>query len=144
MTLLILWMSDCCLTLNEQYFSYIRKRTSYIRWYDDVRFVANKQIISVGSKRVLDHWNNSPRVYMSLHSDTLTWIRAKQSMLLLLKHVSLAENTKFVVFGLTRHRQAIAELLSVVLETSMLTITPPMRFPFYMSWCCPCFVFVLS
>jgi len=27
-----------CLTPNEQFFSYIMARTSYIRWDDDVRF----------------------------------------------------------------------------------------------------------
>jgi len=25
-------VSDCCLTSNEQFFSYIMARTSYIRW----------------------------------------------------------------------------------------------------------------
>ena len=29
------WASDCCLTLNEQFFSYIMARTSYIDWNDD-------------------------------------------------------------------------------------------------------------
>jgi len=33
---------------------------------------------------VLAHWNNNPRVYMSLHSDTLFWFRANQSLLFLL------------------------------------------------------------
>jgi hypothetical protein len=32
---------------------------------------------------VLVHWNNSPRVDMSLHSDTLFWFRANQSLLFL-------------------------------------------------------------
>jgi hypothetical protein len=40
---------------------------------------------------VLGHWNNSPRVDMSLHSDTLSWIRANQSLLFLLNAVCLAE-----------------------------------------------------
>ena len=33
---------------------------------------------------VLAHWNNSPLVDMSLHSDTLFWFRANQSLLFLL------------------------------------------------------------
>jgi len=28
-------VSECCLTTNEQFFSYITMRTSYIRWDDD-------------------------------------------------------------------------------------------------------------
>ena len=31
-----------------------------------------------GKKKVLAYWNNSPRVDMSLHSDTLFWFRANQ------------------------------------------------------------------
>ena len=37
------------------------------------------------------HWKNSPRVDMSLHSDTLSWFRAKQSLLLLLNVAWIAE-----------------------------------------------------
>jgi hypothetical protein len=29
------WVSDCCLEINEQFFSYIMARTSYIQWNDD-------------------------------------------------------------------------------------------------------------
>jgi len=36
------WVSDCCLTPSEQYFSYNMARTSYIRW-DDVRFALDQQ-----------------------------------------------------------------------------------------------------
>ena len=32
---------------------------------------------------VLVHWNNSPRIDMSPHSDTLSWFRANQSLLFL-------------------------------------------------------------
>jgi hypothetical protein len=40
---------------------------------------------------VLAHWNNSPRVDMSLHSDTLSWFRANQSLFLLFNTVYLVE-----------------------------------------------------
>ena len=40
---------------------------------------------------VLALWNNSPQVDMSLHSDTLFWFRANQSLLFLLNAVCLAE-----------------------------------------------------
>ena len=37
------WMSDCCLMPNEQLFSYIKARTSYIQWNDgDVFFVLDQ------------------------------------------------------------------------------------------------------
>jgi hypothetical protein len=47
-----------------------------------VRFVLNQyaEFIFI----VLIHWNNSPRIDMSPHSDTLSWFRANQSLLLLL------------------------------------------------------------
>ena len=41
---------------------------------------------------MLAHWNNSLRVDMSLHSDTLFWFRANQSLLLFLNAAYLAEN----------------------------------------------------
>ena len=56
---------------------------------------------------VLAHWSNSPRVDMSLHSDTLFWLRANKSLLSLLNACVLrgeATNTNFTVFGLTRPR----------------------------------------
>ena len=40
---------------------------------------------------VLAHWNNSLRVDMSLHSDTLFWIQANQSFFFLLNDAWLAE-----------------------------------------------------
>ena len=45
---------------------------------DEVRFVLDQHA------ELLAHWNNSPRVDMSLHSDTLFWFRADQSLLFLL------------------------------------------------------------
>ena len=41
---------------------------------------------------VLIHWNNSPQVDMSLHSDTFLWLWAKQSLLLPLSAEWWAEN----------------------------------------------------
>ena len=37
------WVSDCCLAPNEQFYSYIMARTSYIQWNDgDVGFVLDQ------------------------------------------------------------------------------------------------------
>jgi hypothetical protein len=45
--------------LNEQYFTYIMARTSYIRWDDDdVRFVLDKHIYWIFSDRVHVKCNN--------------------------------------------------------------------------------------
>jgi hypothetical protein len=40
---------------------------------------------------VLANWNNSPRVDMSLHLDTLLWFRTNQSLIFLLNAACLAE-----------------------------------------------------
>ena len=49
---------------------------------------------------MLAHWNYSPRVDMSLHSDTLFWFRAKQSLLFLLNAACLAEKQKYQFYSL--------------------------------------------
>jgi hypothetical protein len=46
---------------------------------------------------VLAHWNNSLREDMSLHSDTLFWFRANQSLLFLLNAVCLAEKQQILI-----------------------------------------------
>ena len=53
---------------------------------------------------VLAHWCNSPRVDMSLHSNTVFWFRANQSLLFLLKAACLVEKQQIpiLVFGLIR------------------------------------------
>jgi hypothetical protein len=40
---------------------------------------------------VLVHWNNSPQIDMSPHSDTLPWFRANQFLVFLLNAACLAE-----------------------------------------------------
>jgi hypothetical protein len=66
-----------------------------IRWDgddDDVGFVLDQYNIYR-----LDHWNNSPRVDVSLHSDTFFWFRANQSLLLLLNAAYLAEKQEIQI-----------------------------------------------
>jgi hypothetical protein len=46
---------------------------------------------------VLAHWNNSPRVDMSVNSDTLFWFRANQSLLFLMNAVCLAEKQQIPI-----------------------------------------------
>ena len=115
-------MSDCCLTPNQQFFSIITARTSYIFYDDDdVRFVLDW----VGFYIVLAHWNNSPRIDMSLHSDTLFWFTANQSLLFLLSATCLAEKHQILsVFWPER----VSNQRSTALEARTLTITPSKRF----------------
>ena len=43
------------------------------------------------------HWNNSLRVDMSLHSDTLFWFRNNKSLLFLLNAVCLADKQQIPI-----------------------------------------------
>ena len=63
---------------------------------------------------VLAHWNNSPQIDMSPHSDTLSRFRANQSLFFLLTAAYLAkkqQNTNFIVFGFTRSGLETHDLL---------------------------------
>jgi len=61
-------------TSKEQFFSYMymMARTSYIQWWWWC-LLCTRPTCLVGYFKVLAHWNSSPRVDMSLHSDTLSW-----------------------------------------------------------------------
>ena len=74
---------------------------------------------------MLAHWNNSPRVEMSLHSDTLYWFRANQSLLFLRNAAWLAEKQQIPISVLGLTRSGLER--STALEVSTLTITPPMQ-----------------
>jgi hypothetical protein len=60
----------------------------HFKWDDDeIRFVL-KHHAELDFYSALTHWNNSPRINMSLHSDTLFWFRANQYLLLLGEHAN--------------------------------------------------------
>jgi len=72
---------------------------------DDVPFVLDQHA-------ELAHWNNSQRIDMSLHSDTLFWFRANQSVLsdrhvAPLGHIILIPNQP--VFALSPDAACLAE-----------------------------------
>jgi len=78
-------VSDCCLTLyhgeNKLIFNEMMTRstlyqTNTLSWIFLIVFA---------------HWNKSPRIDMSHHSNTLYWFRANQSLLFLLNAACLAE-----------------------------------------------------
>jgi hypothetical protein len=47
--------------------------------------------------KMIANWNNNPWVDMSLHSDTLFWFRANQSLLFLLNAVCLAKKQQIPI-----------------------------------------------
>jgi hypothetical protein len=97
--------------------------------------------IHVCVKRAITHGNamtmqgtrlhNSPRVDMSLHSDTLFWFRANQSLLFLLNAACLAEKQQIPILYSLVWPDLGSNPQSIALETSSLTITLPMRFPIF-------------
>ena len=100
---------------------------------------------------MLAHWNNSPRIDMSPHSDTLAWFRANQSLFFLLNAECLEEKQQIpiLVFGLTQSGReptiyhtrgehanhyttnAVEILLKAALNT--ITLTPYMTYLIYLS-----------
>ena len=62
---------------------------------DEVRFVLDQH--TELDFIVLAHWNNSPQVEMSPHSDTLFWFRVNQSFLLFLNAACLAEKQQIPI-----------------------------------------------
>ena len=76
---------------------------------------------------VLAHWNNSPRVDMLPHSDTLFRFRANKSLLFLLNTACLAEKQQMpMLLSFVWHDWG-SNPRSVALKASMLTIRPLMR-----------------
>ena len=99
------WLIDNYLTSNEQCFSYIMARTSYILiwwWWCPLKtFVLDQHAL-------LTYFNNSPRV--DRHIAPLTWF-----LLLLFNTACLAEKPS----------KLCSNPLSTALGASTLTITPP-------------------
>jgi hypothetical protein len=69
----------------------------------------------------LAHWINSPQVDMSLHSDTLSWFRANQSLLSVLSGETA--NTNFIVWfhptNCGSNPQSTAHMIILIITPSM-------------------------
>ena len=79
------WVSKCYLTPIQQFFQLYHGENKLI--FNEMMMMS--ALLQTNTLKcfffiVLAHWNNSQRVGMSLHSDTLFWFRANQSLLLLL------------------------------------------------------------
>ena len=95
------------------------------QWDDhEVRFVLDQH--AELDFFALAHWNNSLRVHMSLHSDTLFWFRANQS--LLLNAACLLENQQIQILPSLVWPNRGSKPRSTALETNTLINTPPVRF----------------
>jgi hypothetical protein len=75
-----------------------REQVNLQRDDDDVRFVLDQHAeLDFYNASGLAHRNNSPRVDMSLHSDTLSRFRVNQSLLLFLNAACLSEKQQILI-----------------------------------------------
>ena len=87
------WMNDCCLMPTQQFFSSIvREVTSNEMMMSALYYPNIMTWFFIG----LAHWNNSLQVKISLHSDTLSWFHATQSLLLLLNAACFTEEQEIL------------------------------------------------
>jgi hypothetical protein len=104
------------------------RRFKVNRWQttDDGRQVMVKAHIALAM------WvNNSQRVDISLHSDTLFWFRANQSLLFLLNDAFLAEKQQLPIIYSFVWPDRGSYPQSITLDASTLIITLPMWFPIF-------------
>jgi hypothetical protein len=113
-------MIDCCIMQSEQCFRFIM--AIVLCWDTDeyLWYINTFSWIFL----VLTHWNNSPPVDISLHSD----IRASQSLFLLLNVVCLAENQQLPIYQSLVWTERGSNTRYAPLKWNTLTITQPMRF----------------
>jgi hypothetical protein len=96
-------MSDYCKTTNEQFFSYVLVKTSYIIWDDDdVHFVLDKQAY-LELHSAISLTQQSAGTYVASHSHIILFPRQPVFALVPLYCVLRGEtvNTNCIVFGLT-------------------------------------------
>jgi hypothetical protein len=82
-------VSECCLSQNEYFFSYIMARTSY-KCKSNEMIIPTLNYISTLNWYFIAHFKNSPCLDMSLHSYTLFLFRPNKSLFLHLDTACLA------------------------------------------------------
>jgi len=89
-------MSDCSLAPSQQFFPY----------HGENQLISNEMIMRSTLYyantlswifMVLTHWNNSLRIAMPPHSDTLYWFRANTSLFFLFYVACLAEKQDILI-----------------------------------------------
>ena len=90
------WVSNCCLAPIQLYHGENKLM------FNEMKMTNTPSWLFI----VLAHWNNSPRVDMSPHSDTFSWFRANQSLLFLLNAASLVESNKYLFYSLCFHTRS--------------------------------------
>ena len=123
-------MSGCCLTLTQQFFISWREQVNFQwDWWGDPLLPRPTQLDWFFFLIMLAHWNNSLRIDMPPHSDTLSWFRVNHQCLLFLLNVAcLAEKQQIPISESLVWPDRDSNLWPTVFEVSMRTITPPMRF----------------
>jgi hypothetical protein len=91
------WLSDYCLTPNEQFSSYFMARTSYFEWNDDeIRFLLDQHTeLDLYSASWLKQQSAGRHVIPN--SDTLIGFKANQFLFLLLNGVCFAEKQQIPI-----------------------------------------------
>jgi len=79
------WVSDCCLTPGQ--LNHCENNLNFCKIITISALYQTSMLSLIFI--VLAHWNYSPRIDMSSHSDTLSWFRENQYLLFLLNGVCL-------------------------------------------------------
>jgi hypothetical protein len=107
-------VSDYCLMPTQQFFSYILARMRFsMKWWWGPLCTRPTRLVGF---LVLVHWNSRPQIDKSPHSDTLSWFRANQSLLLVI-YMTL---WYFVIAVSVFHILSSWENCICVIRTSML------------------------
>ena len=113
---------------KTQHFSVISwQEQANFQWnHDEVCFVLNQHTYLI--LNVLDCWKNIPRVDMPSHTDTVSWFRANQTLLVLLSATSLAEKQQIPILWSLVWPDQCSNPRSAELVASILTTKPPVQF----------------
>ena len=123
-------LSGCCLTPNQQFISYYHGENKLI--LNEIMMRSDLYWTNTSSwiLTVLAHWNNSPRIDMSPHSDTLSRFRTNSSLRFFLNAACLAEKQQIPILYSFVWPNWGSHPQSTTLEANTLTITPSMRLGF--------------
>jgi hypothetical protein len=88
------WVGEFCLEPNYLFFCQLDHDESkcHVLSIDDIRFGLDKYAqFDFYSSTFVAYCNNSPRIELFLHSDTLSWFQSRQSIFVILNVVCLTK-----------------------------------------------------